>query len=137
VPADPGLLPAVFEWGYRVLLVVGGLGGLTALFMVRTQKRKLTAESGKTDAEADSILADASAKKTDREGRILDMSEKLLAQMQDRLEDAEAKIDRLTEYIEVLVQALRTGGQPVPPMPRQMRQEAHDREASRGGTPPP
>jgi ABC-type Fe3+-hydroxamate transport system substrate-binding protein len=67
-------------------------------------------------------------------GRILDMSEKLLAQMQDRLEDAEAKIDRLTEYIEVLVQALRTGGQPVPPMPRQMRQEAHDREASRGAT---
>lgn len=122
---DPGVFPIVFEWGFKILLAVGGVGGLTALFLVRAQKRKVVSESGKTDAEADSILADASAKKTDRESRILDMSEKLLVQMQDRLEDAEIRIDRLTEYIEVLVQALRTGGQPVPNMPQRMAEEAH------------
>lgn len=124
------------DWGLRVLLAAGGIGGIAALFMVSTQKRKLVADTGKTDAEADLITQEAQAKKTDREGRILDMSDRLLTQMQERLEGAEDKVDRLTEYVEILVQALRKAGQPVPPMPANMADDAHAGIATRnkGGT---
>ena len=117
-----------------VLGALGGLGGIGALFMVRTQKRKLLADTGKTVAEADSIVADATSKRTDREARILDMYERGMANMQERLDDAEAKIDRLTEYVEVLVVALRAAGQPVPPMPQRMSAEAHQGQVDRGAT---
>ena len=120
------------DWGLRILVALGGLGGVAGFLMVRAQKRKVISESTKTDAEADSILADASGKRTDREGRILDMYERGMNSMQERLDDAEAKIDRLTNYVEVLVGALRAAGQPVPPMPRQMTDSAHQGERDRG-----
>lgn len=125
-------LAQVIDWGIKILLALGGLGGIGALFMVRAQKRKVVAESGKTDAEADSIMADVSVKKVDREGRVLDMQERLMNNLQERLDDAEAKIDRLTEYVEVLVGALRDAGQPVPSMPPRMSQEAHAGQRERG-----
>lgn len=125
-------LAQVVDWGIKILLAVGGLGGLAAFLTVRAQKRKIIAESGKTDAEANSITADAAMKKTDREGRILDMSERVLESMQERLNDAEGKIDRLTEYVEILVQQLRDNGVAVPPMPKRMTDEAHAGQAVRG-----
>lgn len=125
-------IATVLDWGIKLLLALGGVGGITALFMVRAQKKKIVAESGKTDAEADNITADAGLKRTDREGRILDMSERVLVSMQERLDDAEGKIDRLTEYVEVLVQALRTAGAAVPPMPHKMTEDAHAGNRTRG-----
>ncbi len=114
-----------------VLAGLGGVGGVTALLLVRTQKRKLLADSGKTDAEADSIMADAQTKRVDREARVLDMYDRGMQSMQERLDDAEEKIDRLTTYIEILVQALRAGGQPVPPMPPKMAADAHQGQQDR------
>lgn len=115
----------------KIVLAAGGVGGICALFMVRAQKRKLVADTGKTDAEADLITQQAQAKKTDREGRILDMSERVLKSMQEQLDNAEDKIDRLTEYVEILVHALRDAGQPVPPMPAKMADDAHIANANR------
>lgn len=128
---DPANVVTLFDWGIKLVMTVGGIGGIAALFMVRAQKRKLVADTGKTDAEADLVLADASMKKVSREARILDMSESVMRSMRERLGEAEAKIDRLTSYVEVLVQALRTAGAPVPPMPRQMSEDAHAGEKAR------
>lgn len=115
--------------GYVVqgIAVLGGLGGITSLLLTRTQKRRLLSESSKTDAEADSILADAQTKRSDRELRLVSAYERWGDSLQERLEEAEEKIALLTEYIEVLVQALRTAGAPVPPVPRKMVEEAHAR----------
>lgn len=121
----------IIDWAIRFLLTLGGAGGLTALFMVRTQKKKIVSESGKTDSEADSIAADASLKKTTREAAILDMYERVMSNMQERLDEAEERMDRLTEYVEVLVQSLRAAGQPVPPMPRRMSEDAHKGKSGR------
>lgn len=115
----------VIDWGIKALLALGGLAGIGSLFLVRAQKNKVVAESGKTDAEADSVLADASLKKTNREARILDMYERGMASMQERINESEERMDRLTEYVEVLVSALREAGQPVPPMPPRMKDDAH------------
>ena len=108
----------------NVLLLVfgaaGGIGGITALFMVRAQKRKLLADTGKTEAEADSVTADASSKRTNRESRILEMQQELNEGIAARLARAEEKADRLTEYVETLVAALREAGVAVPPMPKKM-----------------
>lgn len=122
---------AILDVLFKVLLAVGGVGGVTALFMVRAQKRKVVSETGKTDAEADSVLADASLKKTMRETAILDMYERGMANMQERLDEAEERIDRLTEYVEVLVTALRSAGSSVPPMPHRMVYDAHQGKAGR------
>lgn len=121
----------ILDWVFKGLLALGGIGGIGALFMVRAQKQKVVSESGKTDAEADSILVDASLKKTSREALILDMYERGMANMQERLDDAEERIDRLTEYVEVLVVALRRAGQAVPPMPHRMSDDAHRGKAGR------
>lgn len=108
----------------KILVGLGGLSGVTAFFMVRAQKRKLAADTGKTEAEADSVMADASSKRTSREAMVLDMYEKGMSNLQERLDDAEGKLDRLTAYVEVLVQELRSNGVAVPPMPRKMSDDA-------------
>ena len=101
----------------KAILTAGGVGGITALFMVRSQKRKLVAESGKTDAEADSVLADAQAKRTAREISMIEPYERIQKRMQGELDDVYAEIDRLKEYIETLVTVVRRAGVPVPDMP--------------------
>jgi hypothetical protein len=121
-------LPQLIDLAVKVVIAIGGLGGVAAFFMVRAQKRKLLSETSKTDAEADNIVADAQGKRTDQRWiNLLDTGDKMLKQMQDRLEDAEDRIDRLTEYVEVLVQALRTTGTPIPPMPKKMGDDARAR----------
>lgn len=121
----------LLDIGAKTLVALGGLGGIGAFFMVRVQKRKIIAESGKTDAQADSIMADAQAKRTDSLGRVVEMYDRGLSSMQERLDEAEAKIDKLTEYVEILVRALRAAGQPIPSMPRLMAQEAREGTAHR------
>ncbi|MDB5733284.1 MAG: hypothetical protein JWQ03_3179 [Variovorax sp.] len=118
IPAEEGWTVAkIIDYAIKAFMAIGGIGGITAFFLVKVQKRKTLAESTRTDAEADSIVADAQNKRTDRESRILDMYEKSAAYMQEQLEDANNKIDRLTVYVEILVQAMRDSGTKVPPMP--------------------
>lgn len=127
------------DYGLRGVIAIGGLAGVAALLTVVQQRRTLASNAGKTDAEAGLILADVASrpddKHTERADRLLTMQErfmeKAMANMQDRLDDAEAKLDQLTTYVEVLVQALRGHGHPVPAMPRKMADEA------RAGTHPP
>lgn len=101
----------------KILVAVGGLAGLSALFMVRAQKRKLIAESGKTDAEADSVFADAQFKRTAREISMIEPYERIQARMQRELIDVYAELDRLREWAELMAEALRGAGVTVPPMP--------------------
>lgn len=110
----------LLDWAVRLLLALGGLTGVGALVSVRAQKRKLVADTGKTDAEADNIMADASVKRVDYADKVIGVYERGIDHMQEQLDEANAKIDRLTDYIEVLVAALRAGGLPVPAMPRRL-----------------
>lgn len=121
----------VIDWGIKLLLALGGVGGITALLMWPRQRNKLIADTGKTGAEADLLTADAATKRTSREQAILDMYDRMAKAMETRLLDAEAKIDSLTGYVEVLVQALRGAGAAVPPMPRRMAEEAQHGTAAR------
>jgi chaperonin cofactor prefoldin len=115
----------ILDWAFKALVGIGGLGGLLALILVRQQKRKLVADTGKTVAEADLITEEAQTRKTTREALVLDMYERGMANMQERLDDAEDKLARLTEYVEILVQALRETGAAVPAMPKKMAEDAH------------
>lgn len=101
----------------KIFVVLGGSAGVTALFMVGAQKRKLVAESGKTDAEADSMLADAQSKRTAREISMIGPYERIQARMQAELNDVYAELDRLKEWAEQMATALRGAGVPIPPMP--------------------
>lgn len=130
-------MEAVLDWVVRLVLAVGGVSGIGALILVGTQKKKLVAEAGKTVAEADSIMSESGLKRTDREAKILDMSERLLEQLEEQNREANRKVDRLTEYVETLVFALRAAGAPVPPMPRQMADDAHRANRAREQTSPP
>ncbi|SDN79397.1 hypothetical protein [Geodermatophilus sp. DSM 45219] len=123
-PDSPPTLGELLDWGLRLLLALGGIGGIGALFMVRQQKRKMAADAGRTEAEADSIMADVGSKATDRADRVLSMQERVMRGMQERLDEAEARMDQLTSYVEILVQALRTANVAVPPMPRKMAEDA-------------
>ena len=101
----------------RILAVLGGLGGLGALLMVGVQKRKILSETGKTNAEADSVAAEAQAKRTAREVSLIEPYERVQTRMVKEMEDLYAEVDRLTTYVETLVTILRNAGLQVPPMP--------------------
>jgi hypothetical protein len=101
----------------KVLFALGSIGGIGAFFMVRAQKRKILAESSRTDAEAESIVADAQAKRTQRELNLLAAYERGVDDLTEKLDRANDKIDRLTQYVEMLVTVIRDAGMSVPPMP--------------------
>ena len=108
---------SVIDWGLRALLALGGIGGLVALLTVRAQKRKIVADTGKTDAEADSVLADAQAKRTAREISMIEPYERIQARMSRELRDAYAEIDRLKAWCGLMAQAMREAGIKVPDEP--------------------
>lgn len=113
----------------KILVAVGGLAGASALFMVRAQKRKLIAESGKTDAEADSVVADAQSKRTAREISMIEPYERIQARMQRELIDVYAELDRLKAWAELMAEALRGAGVAVPPMPAKRQPSDHPADA--------
>lgn len=108
---------AVLDTLVKVVVAFGGLAGLGSFFMVRQQKRKIVAESDKTEAEADSVLADAQQKRTAREISLIEPYERMHRRMAEELVDLYAEVDRLKAYTEMLAQMLRNAGLPVPPMP--------------------
>lgn len=112
----------LIDWLVKFLLAAGGLAGVGSLFAVRAQKRKLVADTGKSNAEADSILAEAGVKRTDRETKILDMYARWMDDAQEQLDEVHAELDRHREYVEMLCEALREAGLRVPPWPPRHRQ---------------
>lgn len=109
---------AVLDVIVKVLVALGGLTGVGAFFMVRSQKRKLVADTDKTEAEADSVVADAQQKRTAREISLIEPYERMHVRMAAELDDLYAEVDRLKEYIQTLAQVIRGAGVEVPPMPR-------------------
>lgn len=101
----------------KILVGIGGLGGMTAFLMVRAQKRKLVADTGKTDAEADSVMADAQSKRTAREISMIEPYERIQARMSLEIEELYDKVDRLQKWAEMMAHSLRAHDIPVPDMP--------------------
>lgn len=117
----------VVDWIVKIVVALGGLGGITAFFMVRAQKRKLIADTGKTDAEADSVMADAQSKRTAREISMIEPYERIQARMSLEIEELYDKVDRLQAWAEMMADALRKNGLPIPDMPP--RKEPQHRSA--------
>lgn len=107
----------IMEWTVKVVIAIGGLGGIAALFMVTTQKRKLMADTGKTDAEANAVLETAQSTRTAREISMIEPYERIQARMQHEMDDLYAEIDRLKAWAESLAGVLEANGLTVPPMP--------------------
>ncbi len=107
----------------KVLVGVGGLAGVGALFMVRAQKRKLLADTGKTDAEADSVLADAQAKRTAREVSLIEPYERIQNRLSRELDEAYAEIDRLKDWVALLTDAMKAAGIHVPDEPPKVHRQ--------------
>ena len=99
------------------LLVGAGVAAFVALFLVSAQKRKLLSESGKTDAEADTVLADAYSRRASTQINLIGPYEKAQEWMQRRIDDLEENERRLRRYIDQLPAALRAAGIAVPEMP--------------------
>lgn len=114
----------------KLILAAGGIGGITALFMVRAQKRKLVADTGKTDAETDSVLADAQAKRTTREISMIEPYERIQARMARELQDAYAEIDRLKAWCASMAAAMRAAGINVPDEPPKITPHTTDEDRS-------
>jgi len=110
----------------KLLVGLGGVGGVTAFFMVRAQKRKLLADTGKTDAEADSLLADAQTKRTAREVSLLEPYERIQNRMGRELNEAYQEIDRLKEWVMRLTDAMKAAGIPVPDEPPKVQRQHPD-----------
>lgn len=110
----------------KVVVALGGIGGVTAFFMVRAQRNKLIADTGKTEAEAESLSADAYLKQQQSELNMVAVYRQGVQDLQRDLAKAEAKIDEqgqkidaLTEYIETLIHMIRENTSlPVPPRPQ-------------------
>lgn len=109
----------------KILVAIGGLSGLGAFFMVRQQKRRIVADTDKTEAEADSVLADAQQKRTAREISLIEPYERMHKRMAEELVDLYAEVDRLKAYTEMLAQMLRNAGLPIPPMPPKLVAQAN------------
>lgn len=97
-----------------ILAVLGAGGGIISLFKVRAEKRKMAAESGKTTAETDRIVAET---RMERETKIIALYERTIDKVQEDNEILNAKLDRLTLYVEMLVVTMREANVPIPPMP--------------------
>lgn len=115
-----------FDVVLKLLAGLGAVGGGGAFFMVRAQKRKLLADTGKTDAEADGLLADAQAKRTQREVSLLEPYERIQNRMGHELDEAYQEIDRLKEYLGRMVDALKAAGIPVPDEPPKVQRRHPD-----------
>jgi hypothetical protein len=89
-----------------------------SLLTVRAQKRKLISESGKTDAEADAAFSEAYHRRASTQVSLVGPYERVMDRMQEELDEANERIDRLTTYVETLVDIVRGAGLAVPPMPR-------------------
>lgn len=108
----------------KILLALGGIAGVSSLFVVRAQKRQMLASAGMTDAQADTAFAEAYHRRAATQVSLIEPYERSVARLEDelnealdKLDQANDKIDRLTMYVETLVDAMRRSGTPVPPMP--------------------
>lgn len=101
----------------KVILAAGGLAGLGALFMVNAQKNKLVADTGKTHAEADNVVAEAQQRRTAREISLIEPYERMHDRMQRELSEAYQEIDRLKLWVRSLMDACRAAGIEVPDEP--------------------
>ena len=90
--------------------------------MVRAQKKKIVSESGKTDAEADQAFSEAYHRRASTQVTLIEPYERIQARMQEELDEYADRVDRLEEYIEVLVSIIRQSGVPVPPPPPRRRE---------------
>ena len=106
----------------QVIVAIGGLAGLTSVLLVSSQKRKLVAESGKTNAEADVAFSEAYRQRATTQVTLIEPYERIQARMQSEIDEQAEKIDRLEIYIEVLVDLLRQQGVSVPPKPPRRRE---------------
>lgn len=101
----------------QILVAAGGLSGVGALLLVAAQKRKLVAESGKTNAEADTAFSEAYHRRASTQISLIEPYEKMTARLQTELDKANERIDRLEKYVNTLVGIVRESGMTVPPMP--------------------
>lgn len=108
----------------KILLALGGIAGVSSLFVVRAQKRQMLASAGMTDAQADTAFAEAYHRRASTQVSLIEPYERSVARLEDelnealdKLDDANAKIDVLTETVRILVQAMRDGGVPIPAIP--------------------
>ena len=104
-------------WTLQIIVALGGLGGVGALFYVRQQKRKMVSESNKTDAEAETALADAFSRRTATSITLLEPYEKIMRRQQEEIDEQAAEIKQLRRYIVVLTARLREQGVELPDMP--------------------
>lgn len=93
----------------QVLLGLGGAAGVTALLRIGAEKRKLKSETDKTGADAAQIISNSAV-------MLLEPARKEIAELQENLDEANAKIDHLVEYVEQLVNIIRDAGLTVPRM---------------------
>jgi len=113
--------------GYVVtVLVAFGAAGLVSLLTIKAQKRKLLSESGKTDAEADTVLADAYSRRAATQVTLLEPYERVMRRQQEEIDEQAAEIKQLRRYIETLTNALRKQGVEVPEMPDRVPTPASD-----------
>lgn len=104
------------KWAVQ-LLVGGGIAALVSLLLVGPQKKKMLADSGKTDAEAEGELAEAYDRRADAQIKLLDPYQRTQEYMQQRIDDLEENERRLRRYVEQLCEALRGAGIKVPEAP--------------------
>lgn len=104
-------------WVVSLFMAVGGIAGVTSIFMVRAQKRKLVADTGKTSAEADNVLADAQAKRQQTEVSLLEPMRIIMGEMKLEMMELYIKVDRLQNWADSLVSLLKRNNIPVPEMP--------------------
>ena len=101
----------------QIIVAVGGLAGIVNLLLLTGQKKKLVAESGKTNAEADAAFSEAYHRRASTQITLIEPYEKMTARLQHELDKANNRIDRLEIYVDTLVGVVRDAGLPVPPMP--------------------
>lgn len=118
----------------QILLAIGGAAGLLSLFTVRQQKRKLLSESGKTDAEADTVLADAYSRRAATQVTLLEPYERVMERQQREIEEQADEIRWLKACVEALTHALREQGIDVPHMPVRPATPVTDRARRNRGT---
>lgn len=125
-----------FEIGKFLIqvLLVSGAAGLVSLLTIRQQKRKLLSESGKTDAEADTVLADAYSRRAATQVTLLEPYERVMERQQQEIEEQAREIRWLKDCVEALTQALRAQGIAVPAMPARPETPVTDRTRRNRGT---
>jgi UTP-glucose-1-phosphate uridylyltransferase len=101
----------------QIIVAIGGSAGIVSLAMVSSQKKKLVSESGKTDAEADAAFSEAYHRRASTQVTLLEPYERIQTRMQAEIDEYADKVDRLEEYVELLIEVLRNAGLPVPPKP--------------------